>query len=79
MSMRQDSAEIAVLHSVLSAAVIGVLICAVMLCGFIGCDACHAVADGGTKCPPDVEAELDGYVLEALCRTLAMWSREGLL
>lgn len=45
---------------------------------FVGCDVCHDIQEGRRKAEFE-PGELDGYVLEAMCRTLAMWKREGLL
>ena len=46
------------------------------LAAFIGCHVCHDIADGRRKSeiPDD---ELNGYILDAVCRTLAIWNREG--
>lgn len=40
------------------------------------CQNCHSVIDGREYLPGLTRLELDRYVLEALCRTLAQVSRE---
>jgi len=45
------------------------------VCAVIACEACHAVLDGRAG---SVRAS-DGDILDGLLRTLATWSREGLL
>lgn len=47
------------------------------LCGVFACSSCHNEIDRRTrKVSMD---ELDGYILDGMCRTLAYWSREGLI
>lgn len=48
------------------------------VCGVLACSDCHDVLDWRRKVDLD-PAVLDSYALDALCRTLATWVREGLL
>jgi hypothetical protein len=43
------------------------------LCGVWACEACHSCIDGRT---PHTKADLETYILEGLCRTLAAVSKE---
>lgn len=47
-------------------------------CAVLACSACHDAIDGRGYCPVS-RPELDSYILEAMCRTHAIWSKEGLL
>ena len=47
------------------------------LIAVLACSACHDCIDGRRK--SEVGDELDGYVLDAMCRTLALWNRLGYL
>ena len=46
------------------------------LCGVYGCAACHDVMDGRVMLPNLSRVEIDQQVLLALCRTLAIVSKE---
>jgi hypothetical protein len=48
------------------------------LCAVIACSDCHDVLDRRRKSDLS-NAELDEYTLDALCRTLGIWAREGLV
>jgi hypothetical protein len=42
------------------------------LCAVIACSSCHeAIGDG--------RREYDGYIVDAMCRTLEIWTKEGLV
>ena len=43
------------------------------LCGIHACSACHDAIDGRT---PHTKSDLEAYVLEGLCRTLAVVCKE---
>jgi hypothetical protein len=48
------------------------------VCAVLACSSCHDALDGRGNA--DISgAELNEYTLDALCRTLSMWAREGLL
>lgn len=49
------------------------------VCAVYACSACHDRIDRRSNMGGYTPAEMDGYILEALCRRLAAWSREGLL
>ncbi len=49
------------------------------LCAVVACSACHDVLDRRNTMGGYTRDNLDSYTLEALCRTLAMWQREGLI
>ena len=51
-------------------------------CAVLACSDCHDVIDGRRKLKRGEEwlaMYMDRYILEALCRTLAIWDKEGLL
>ena len=47
------------------------------LIGCYACDACHSEIDRRTRRVP--QYEMDGYILEAMCRTLDAVVRDGLV
>jgi len=47
------------------------------LCGIPMCSACHDETDRRTRRIP--AEELDGYLLDALCRTLDRYAKEGVV
>ena len=46
------------------------------VCGVFACSACHDALDGRQKHPYSKD-EMDGYVLDALCRQLTFWVTRG--
>lgn len=46
------------------------------LCGIFACSACHDALDQRSKHPYSKD-EMDGYVLDALCRQLTYWVSTG--
>ena len=48
-------------------------------CAVLACSACHDALDRRNTMGGYTRDDLDSYTLEALCRTLALWSKEGLL
>jgi len=50
------------------------------LCAVIACSRCHDAIDRRGQLPHGMTmGEIDGYILDALCRTLAIWTREGMI
>ena len=51
------------------------------VCAVLACSDCHDLVDG--RRPPKGVAwtaeDIDGFILNGLCRTLAIWDKEGLL
>jgi hypothetical protein len=48
------------------------------LCAVLACSACHDVMDGRSTNKSFVRnSSLDEYILDALCRTLDLWTKEG--
>ena len=49
------------------------------LCAVLACSKCHDAIDGRVYWKGAGVAEEDIYVLEAMCRTLQIWTDEGLV
>lgn len=49
------------------------------LAAVVCCSSCHDAIDRRNNMGGYTKSDLDGYILEALCRTLAYWEKEGLL
>jgi hypothetical protein len=45
------------------------------VCAVLACSDCHDAIDGRVR----FDCVIDHYILDAMCRTLAIWHREGLV